>query len=125
MLQRAFDREKQATADISHELRTPLAGLMTTVDVALRKQRSAEEYRESLGDCRDIVRQMSQMVERLLALNWLDARSDRVQSELVNAGDLADQCAAVIRPRAKAHNLTLNAHQQAADPTRPDPNKLR
>ena len=32
MLKRAFEREKQATADISHELRTPLAALLTTIE---------------------------------------------------------------------------------------------
>jgi signal transduction histidine kinase len=52
MLKRAFAREKQAAADISHELRTPLAALMTTLDVALKKPRSPEEYRELLEDCR-------------------------------------------------------------------------
>jgi len=33
-LDKAFAREKRATADISHELRTPLASLLTTVQVA-------------------------------------------------------------------------------------------
>ncbi len=125
MLQKAFDREKQATADISHELRTPLAGLMTTVEVALRKPRTTEEYRESLQDCRDIIRQMSQMVERLLTLTWLDARSDRISSEPVDIGSLADQCAAVIRPLAKARGLTLNVHTDAKTLVRADRDKLR
>jgi two-component system, OmpR family, heavy metal sensor histidine kinase CusS len=125
MLQKAFDREKQATADISHELRTPLAGLMTTVDVALRKPRSPEEYRESLQDCRDIIRQMTQMVERLLTLTWLDARSDRVKNEPVDVGMLANQCAAVVRPLAKARGLTLNVFADASAIVRADPDKLR
>ena len=49
-MRKAFAREKQATADISHELRTPLAALLTTIDLALRKQRSGEEYREMLSE---------------------------------------------------------------------------
>src|SRR5438270_490697 len=51
-LRRAFAREKQATADISHELRTPLAALLTTIELALRKPRTAEAYQELLQDCR-------------------------------------------------------------------------
>jgi heavy metal sensor kinase len=125
MLQRAFDREKQSTADISHELRTPLAGLMTTVDVALRKPRSPEEYREALADCRDIIKQMSQLVERLLTLTWLDARSDAVRREPVDLGEMADQCASVIRPLAKAHGLRLNVHKNTPIKVRTDPDKLR
>src|SRR5205823_3035028 len=38
-LRQAFEREKQAAADISHELRTPVAALLTTLEVALKKPR--------------------------------------------------------------------------------------
>src|SRR5262249_57682291 len=73
LLKRAFAREKQATADISHDLRTPLAALLTTIEIALRKPRSVEEYRELLQDCHTSGKQMHQPVERLLTLARLDA----------------------------------------------------
>src|SRR5207248_4580931 len=87
-LKRAFSREKQATADISHELRTPLAALLTTIDVTLRKQRSADEYREALEDCRASGQQINQAVERLLALARLDAGVDRVRRQTIDATDV-------------------------------------
>src|SRR5262249_17268282 len=65
LLKRTFAREKQAAADISHELRTPLAALLTTIEVALRKPRSTEEYRELLTDCHTTGLQMNQLIERL------------------------------------------------------------
>lgn len=125
MLQRAFEREKQATADISHELRTPLAGLLTTIEVALRKSRSAEEYRETLSDCRDICRQLTQLVERLLTLTRLDSRADVVRREPVDLGELADQCTAVIRPLARAHGLDLQVRKETPVKVHSDPDKLR
>jgi signal transduction histidine kinase len=125
MLERAFEREKQATADISHELRTPLAGLLTTIEVALRKTRTTEEYRETLLDCRDICRQLNQLVERLLTLTRLDSRADRLRREPVDLGALADQCAAVIRPLARAHGLTLEVEKATDRPVYSDPDKLR
>src|SRR5262249_42886568 len=76
LLHGALSREKQAAADISHELRTPLAALLTTTEVALRKPRSPEEYREVIQDCRSSCQQMSRLVERLLALSRLDAGVD-------------------------------------------------
>jgi heavy metal sensor kinase len=124
-LQRAFAREKQAAADISHELRTPLAALMTTVEVALRKSRSAEEYRETLGDCRSLGQQMSQLVERLLALARLDAGVDQLRPQHVDAAALADQCAALVRPLAEAHELTLRVHRNGPACLTADPDKLR
>jgi signal transduction histidine kinase len=125
MLQRAFDREKQATADISHELRTPLAGLLTTAEVALRKPRSAEEYREALVECRDIVKQLTLVIQRLLTLSRLDAHTDAVRVEPIDVGELADQCAAMIRPLAKAGGLTLDVHKDTPVKIVTDPAKLR
>jgi signal transduction histidine kinase len=125
MLQHAFDREKQATSDISHELRTPLAAMLTTLEVSLRKPRSAEEYRETLAECRDLVKQMTQLVERLLTLTWLDARSDRLRHEAVDAGDVADQCAALVRPLARANGLKLEVHRESPVLLTTDPDKLR
>lgn len=124
-LRRAFAREKQAAADISHELRTPLAALLTTIEVTLRKPRASEEYRESLADCQAIGRQMSQLVERLLALARLDAGVDTLRPREVDAAELAEQCAALVRPLAQARGLSLSIHGAGPAPLTTDPDKLR
>jgi heavy metal sensor kinase len=125
LLQRAFAREKQAAADISHELRTPLAALLTTTEVALRKPRTPEEYRELLGDCRESGKQMSQLVERLLALARLDAGADTLRARDVDVAQLAEQCAALVRPLAEARGLRLRVHQEGPANLTADPDKLR
>ncbi len=124
-LQRAFHREKQATADISHELRTPLAALLTTADVALRKPRPADEYRQSLIDCRAIGQQLSAQVERLLALARLDAGVDSLRPQEIDAAELAQQCADMVRPLATARDLTLEVHQKGPACLKTDPTKFR
>jgi heavy metal sensor kinase len=125
LLKRAFSREKQATADISHELRTPLAALLTTTSLALRKTRSAEEYREMLQDCHLSAQQLNQIVERLLTLARLDAGVDLVRPQPVDAGTMAEQCAAVVRPLAEARGLALAVHTEGAARLTTDPDKLR
>jgi len=124
-LQRAFAREKQAAADISHELRTPLAALLTTTAVALRKPRSAEQYRENLSDCHALGQQMSQLVERLLALARLDAGVDTLRVQEVDASAVAEQCAALVRPLAEAHELSLRYERNGPACLSADPDKLR
>lgn len=124
-LKRAFLREKQAAADISHELRTPLAALITTIEVALRKPRDPEQYREVLGECHASARQMCQLVERLLALARLDAQVDRLRPQLVDAAELAEECAALVRPLAESQNITLRVHRNGPVPLQADPAKLR
>jgi signal transduction histidine kinase len=125
LLRRAFAREKQAVADISHELRTPIASLLATLDVALRKPRTPEQYRTTLEDCRVITRQLSQLVERIMTLASLDAGTTQTNRARFDASEVSAGCAAVIRPLATAHGLTLEV--RAAPPLEldSDPDKLR
>ncbi|HMF11228.1 MAG TPA: HAMP domain-containing sensor histidine kinase, partial [Gemmataceae bacterium] len=124
-LKRAFAREKQAAADISHELRTPLAALLTTIDVTLRKPRNSEDYREALEDCRASGQQMNLLVERLLALARLDAGVDVLRPASVDASELAEQCASMVRPLAEARGLELRVHRNGPAMLQADPAKLR
>jgi heavy metal sensor kinase len=63
----------QFAADASHELRTPLAVIRTTAELALRRGRTAESYRESLESVVSESERMTNLVEDLLML----ARSDQ------------------------------------------------
>lgn len=124
-LHRAFEREKQAAADISHELRTPLASLLTTVEVALRKARTVEEYQEILEECRFSGEQMSLLVERLLTLARLDAGADRCRPRPADLAELAVQCADLVRPLARAKGLALHVDVIEGLPALTDPDKVR
>lgn len=124
-LQEAFEREKRAAADMSHELRTPLAALTTTIEVACRKPRSAEQYRQTLDECRAIARQMSQLVERLLELAWLDSGAAEFRPETVEVPELVGGIAAVARPLAEAQGLTFKVRVPEHLTLRTDPDKLR
>lgn len=125
LLERAFAREKQAVADISHELRTPIASLLATIDVALRKPRTPEQYRTALEECRLISRQLGQLVERIMTLATLDAGNDHTQLARLDAGEVAAGCAAVIRPLAAANNVRLTIHADEGVTVETDPGKLR
>ncbi len=124
-LREAFDREKQAVADISHELRTPVAGLLATIDVTLRKPRTADQYKQALDDCRGIAKQLGGLVERVMTLAYLDAGQTPTASTPTDPAELARGCAAVIRPLAESQGLTLTTDVQATPLLSTDPDKLR
>jgi len=124
-LKRAFAREKQAAADISHELRTPLAALLTTLEVGLRKRRTPEEYAEILEDCHTSGKQMTQLVERLLALARLDAGVDHLRVREVDVANLVSQCADLVRPLAAVRGLAVRLHADGQTSLQADPDKLR
>jgi signal transduction histidine kinase len=75
-LHESFERQRRFTGDASHQLRTPLTGMLGQVDVALRHERSSEEYQQALHTVRAQVLQMRGIVEALLFLAREDAEAD-------------------------------------------------
>ncbi len=71
-LEGAVKTLSQFVADASHEFRTPLAVIKTTAELALRRARSPEAYRDSLQEIAVEAERMTVLVEDLLIL----ARSD-------------------------------------------------
>ena len=67
-LQDSFKRQRRFTGDASHQLRTPLTAIQGQVDVALRQDRTVEEYRRVLAVVQRRTRHLSQIVESLLFL---------------------------------------------------------
>src|SRR5262249_23670265 len=64
-------------------------------------------------------------VERLLALARLDAGVDQLRPRDVDAAELVEECAAMVRPLAEARDVTLRVHHKGPAPLRTDPEKLR
>jgi signal transduction histidine kinase len=74
-LQEAFERQRRFTGDASHQLRTPLAALLGQVEVTLRRERPAREYRDTLGLVHRQATHLRQIVESLLFLARADAEA--------------------------------------------------
>ena len=81
-LEQALHREKQFTSDASHELRTPLAVLRGTLEVLIRKPRSAEEYETKVKTALVSIDRMSAMLDQLLALARVENGKNLVKEEL-------------------------------------------
>jgi signal transduction histidine kinase len=81
-LEQALQREKQFTSDASHELRTPLAVLRGTLEVLIRKPRSAEEYEAKVKTALMSIDRMSAMLDQLLALARVENGKNLVKEEL-------------------------------------------
>jgi heavy metal sensor kinase len=77
-LEKAFERQRQFTADASHELRTPLSVIEAEATLALRRERSPDEYQKSLESINEEVAYMSSILEKLLMLARADAGKEHV-----------------------------------------------
>jgi signal transduction histidine kinase len=68
---------------------------------------------------------MSQLVERLLMLAWLDAGADEVRPEPVEVGELVGGVAAIAKPLAEVQGLSFKVHVSRHLTVVTDPDKLR
>lgn len=75
-LEESVGRMRRFTADAAHELRTPLTAMRTTAELALRRPRSSEEYKQALAQVVTISESMTQLADDLVML----ARADEAQS---------------------------------------------
>jgi heavy metal sensor kinase len=64
----AFNRLRRFTGDVSHELRTPLSVLRAEAELALRRDRDATYYQNSLKVIQTEAENMSSVVDALLLL---------------------------------------------------------
>ncbi len=83
-LQQAFEQQREFTGDASHQLRTPLTAILGQVDVALRRERSGDEYRQVLETVRLRATHLTRMVEALLFLARANAEAQTPALELLN-----------------------------------------
>lgn len=67
-LDRASAVQRRFTADASHEIRGPLTALRGELDLALKRERSPAEYRQTLERCREEVIRLTRMATDLLTL---------------------------------------------------------
>lgn len=91
-LEASFDRERQFNADVAHELRTPLAGIRSTIEVALTRNRDATEYQAALSNCLEITKGMESVVNNLLMLARLETQQISIKTEPVQLSELIDYC---------------------------------
>jgi len=88
-VQQSYHRMRQFLADASHEMRTPLTAIIGEADVTLRKDRSPDEYRQSMEYCASYARQMAFVVEDVLEISRTDAQVPILETERVDLAGLA------------------------------------
>ncbi|MEA2683350.1 MAG: hypothetical protein QOK05_1678 [Chloroflexota bacterium] len=106
-LEGSFDSLRRFTADAAHDLRAPLALLMVEVDVALKRSRDPESYRESLESVRAEGLRLGRMVDQLLVLARADAGALELHLAALDLPDLLEETIARWRSMAAQKGVVL------------------
>ncbi len=104
-LERAFTRVTQFTADASHELRTPVALMRTRTEIALRKERSEADYRETIVRIHQELERTSALIENLMTLARADSGSEAMQVASTNLNEVLLEISEAARLLAQGKSI--------------------
>lgn len=125
-IESAFRRITEFTADASHELRTPVALIRTTAELALRKQRTTEEYREALEDVHAESVRTTDLIENLLTLARADAGKAALDRREIDLAQVVREASVQGEKLAGARNLRFRTEvPDSPIPAIGDPSALR
>jgi two-component system heavy metal sensor histidine kinase CusS len=119
MLSRLEDSSRlrqQFFADASHELRTPVAAMRTAMEVALRRDRDSDAYRQTLELCLDDAKLLHRLVEALLEQVRSGSLTRQPQLQEVDLRQLIEACARTVAPLAEEKSLDVLLPTDGATP---------
>ena len=108
-LETAFAQQKHFAADAAHELRTPVSVLLTQVQTALSRERSAGDYRETLEACQRAAQRMRRLIESLLALARFDAGQETLRRTRFDLARVIAEGVELVKPLAETRKIGIVA----------------
>jgi two-component system heavy metal sensor histidine kinase CusS len=115
----SFTRLSQFSADLAHELRTPVANILGEAQVALSRDRSSAEYRETIESTIGECERLSGIVDNLLFVARADAAREPVDRKRFDARAAVEKISAFYEMIAEDHHVAINCSghgQISADP---------
>ncbi|HXE95005.1 MAG TPA: heavy metal sensor histidine kinase [Dongiaceae bacterium] len=107
-LKNSFESLSNYSANLAHELRTPISILMGEAEVALSRQRSAEEYRQVIESELEECRHLTRLIESLLFLARCDRNEINLKPEEVSVCELVEGVWEYYGPLVEEHGIALD-----------------
>jgi len=104
-LRNGIDMIRRFNSDVSHELRTPLTVLKGEMELALRKDRDKEYYKNVLKSSLKEIDYMIDMVEEMLMFSKIDSEVE--QKENVNLDEVLLKVVSKLSFKTKSKNLRI------------------
>ncbi len=125
-IRRAFERQREFTADASHELRTPLSVIDAGLQVLERHpEQPVSDNAEVVGAMRQQANEMARLVGGLLTLARADAGAAQLQLAEVDIDALVRGVADSFRPLAEERGAGLDVSSTSADRAVVDADRIR
>lgn len=103
----SLEANRRFAADASHELRSPLTAMAGEIDVALMRERTPAEYRETLHLVRERLDELASLADSLMLLVRAEERHDEIVVKEVPLLALIRGAVQRVRPLARSREITV------------------
>ncbi|MGB4969074.1 MAG: HAMP domain-containing sensor histidine kinase [Saprospiraceae bacterium] len=110
-IQKAFTTQKLFLSNISHELKNPLSVIISQIEVALQKDRTEYQYKETLASVLDDVKNLDEVSNKLMQLARINSDNDVIDFQNIRIDELLWQVKANLiksHPEYKIYFEILN-----------------
>jgi two-component system heavy metal sensor histidine kinase CusS len=112
-IENAFRRMEAFASDIAHELRTPINNLLLNSQIALSRQRTADDYRATLERNMEEFERLSRMVDNMLFLARVDNARLALRRESVSLRAEAEKVTSFFEAVADEKEVRIETHGDA------------
>jgi two-component system OmpR family sensor kinase len=123
-LQRSFEAQRRLAGDVAHEVRSPLTVLRGQLEVALRKDRTVEDYKTVLKESLEEVVKLARLSEDLLSVAQIDAGALSLGARDVELREVIGSVVQRLRPQAERQGLELRVEIEHDATVQGDPDCL-
>jgi len=106
-IESTFKLQKAFVANASHELKNPLTIITSQVEVILLRERTPDEYRQTLASVLEDVRRLNQVSLRLLDLARLNSDEIKIDFKPVRVDELIWQCKEELSRKHPDYKITF------------------
>lgn len=111
-IEEAFGRERQFIGDVAHELKTPLSAFKGSVEIALARTRSVEEYKQVLEGLSGDAQRLEKTLGNVLDLAWSESETSGQTGTKFNLSELVKELAEIADKLAYSKKIKIISRVQ-------------
>jgi signal transduction histidine kinase len=112
---KAFQLQKMFVSNVSHELKNPLTNITSQLEVTLLKERTKEEYKQTIESVLEDIRGLNQLSNSLLELARLNREQDSFTMNRVRLDEIIWDVRDFIRTIDPTYRIEVSIHEMPED----------
>ena len=107
-IDKAFETEKIILSEASHKLKTPIAVIKSYCDVILKKERSKEEYIETITSIKSVTNKIVSLISGILSIAKLESENIKYNKfEKISINECINNCLDLVEYLAYQKNIDI------------------